>query len=63
MLLDQANRVSFLSVMEKWSTDHQREDWPPLATLVALETELLGNVTDLDVARAAGVKTVREGTT
>lgn len=52
----------FLNVMQQWSIENDRQDWPPLSTLVALETELLdfGNASDLDIDRAAAVSTVRD---
>ena len=28
----------FLTAMAKWTEENERQDWPPLATLVALET-------------------------
>jgi hypothetical protein len=47
----------------EWSVEHDRQDWPPLSTLVALELELVGNATEDDdewIDRAAAVKTVRD---
>jgi hypothetical protein len=53
----------FLGVMAEWSVKHDRTDWPPLSTLVALEHELLSNAAEADdewIHRAAAVKTVRD---
>ena len=48
---------------QEWTVENERQDWPPLATLVALEQELLGNATAPDdewINRVAAVKTVRD---
>ena len=49
--------------MAKWTEENERQDWPPFATLLALETELLGKATEPDdkwIDRVAAVKTIRD---
>ena len=58
----QASRA-FIGVMAGWSAAHDRADWPPVATLVALEQELLARATEPDDAwidRTAAVRTLRD---
>jgi hypothetical protein len=53
----------FVRVMREWSIENERQDWPALAVLVALEQELVGNAIEDDdewINRAAAVRTVRD---
>jgi hypothetical protein len=51
----------FVRVMREWSIENERQDWPALAVLVALEQELVGNaIEDDEWICAAAVRTVRD---